>query len=167
VLVVLLTSTVSLQAQQGTCAATPRDAAAATISPQPSAQRIGTGYRVQDVQVDPVTRHVWIRVRPCGNDAAPAVLVPMQATAVQVLSEPIAVSAWVRAPSQPVIALRAGDSVRVVWMTSSVRFNVEGKALQQAAEGDTIGVALRGNGNEPGQRVFGTLRANHIVEMQP
>jgi hypothetical protein len=161
-----------MHAQQYRCVATPEAAAEATLSPRPSAQeKPGMGYRVQDVQIDPLTRRVWMRVRQCGNDSAPAVLVPIQAVAAQVFPLAMSVPTPIRAPllttPPPVIALHAGDNVRVVWMTESIRFNVEGKALQQAAEGDMIAVALSGTANEPGQRIHGTLRANHTVEMQP
>jgi hypothetical protein len=61
------------------CAATPEAAAQSALGVVRVSSSAGAGFRVQDVQVDPVLHRVWVRVRRCDNASAPAVLVPLQA----------------------------------------------------------------------------------------
>jgi hypothetical protein len=167
------------------CAATPEAAAEGSLvagKTMPSR----AGYRMQDVQVDRLTGQAWIRVRRCDSDSAPTVLVPLRATLADAASlarmnegveaglpsssNSIFTSAIRQTPLaavSKVIAVHAGEIVRVVLLSAVVHMELEGVALQQASTGDSIDVMLHRTGYEPGQRIRGTLRADHTVEAQP
>jgi hypothetical protein len=157
-----------VRAQSRVCAATPEAAALSVLSRVDVLREQGAGYRVVDIQADSLTHRVWVRVRPCNNDAAPAMLIPVQADLGASLraSQTNAQTSTVQAA--PLLAvIHAGDIVRVVWRTASVHLEVEGKALQYAAIGQQLEVTLRRNEDEPEHRIRGTLRADHSVEVQP
>ena len=177
------------------CAATPEAAAQTALGG--GVVRVsssgGAGFRVQDVQLDPVLRRVWVRVRRCDKASAPAVLVPllapvnspMQTVALQVAAPVSAAglqvlpSAATNSSAEAVVSLaaprimlvHAGDAVRVVFTSSAVHMELEATANQQGAVGDTVQVTLKRRANqppdEPEHRMRGTVRADKSIEVQP
>jgi hypothetical protein len=162
----LLLLVVPSSMRAATCAPTPEDAALSALRSLDASPSVGEGYRMQDIQVDVLTHRLWVRVRRCGNASAPAVLVPMNANLDVRWPEPLPKTDVLNA-GQHALSLRVGDAVRVILRTDSVRMEMEGKALQGAAIGDRVEVVLRHSSDEPEHRIFGTLRASGIVEVQP
>lgn len=150
------------------CAATPEDAARAAIGAAASGP--ASGYRVADVQVDPVMKRVWMRVVRCEDASAPAVLVPVSAplhgSASPVL--PVVLSAPVAAP--PTV-IRAGDAVQAILATSALHMTLNATANQAGGVGDVISLTLKRRpgqpADEPDHRIRGTVRADKTVEVQP
>ena len=173
----LLTCFTSAVAQP--CFSTAEAAAQSIVgTPRTEIATTSAGYRVQDLQMDPLTRHLWVRLRRCDNDAAPLVLVPVQASLagldagnsnapVAFLTQPGTPSPLPSAPpAARILAVHAGDAVLITFASSAVQMEIEGTAEQAAALGETVGVLLRRRGDEPAHRMRGTLRADHHVEVQ-
>ena len=195
VLLLLLFTIVAAPLLAQGCAATPEAAAQAALGGVVIrvSSSAGAGFHVQDVQVDPVLRRVWVRVRRCDNASAPAVLVPllapvnspMQTVALQV-AEQVNAAGWqalssaaTKSSADTVVPLAAprimlvhpGDTVRVVLASSAVHMELEATANQQGAIGDTVQVTLKRRTNqppdEPEHRMLGTVRADKSIEVQP
>jgi hypothetical protein len=81
------------------CAATPEAAAQSALGAVRVSSGAGAGFRVQDVQIDPVLHRIWVRVRRCDNASAPAVLVPLQAP----VNNPVAAPQLVAQQVSPVL----------------------------------------------------------------
>ena len=162
------------------CLPTPEAAAQSVIGSMASATATSpVGFRVRDVQTDPLMHRVWVRVSRCDAPGMPLILVPMHApwlgvlplmsetTASGALDGPVPVRASTAPASGPrTIAIHAGDPVLVTFASSAVHMELEGTAEQAAALGETVGIALRRRGDEPLHRMRGILRADHHVEVR-
>ena len=162
------------------CEATPEAAAQSVVgTPLPrTGMPAAAGFRVQDMQIDPVLHRVWFRVARCDDARAPLVLVPLRASlagASQPALLPLSIEtpkklgdppalAFV-APAPRVLAVHSGDTVTVVFHSADVHMELDGTADQQASIGDGIAVTLRRRGDEPAHRMHGVLRADHRVEV--
>ena len=175
-LFLLLFAAASCRAQG--CAATPEQAASSIIG-SPFVQTADAhGYRVQDVQADPVLHRIWVRVSRCGDASAPLILVPVRANlaggAQPQQPAPLTSSAVSADPSPalPVhvvapMAVHAGDAVKAVFASSSVHMELDATSGGSAAIGSTVEILLARRGDEPPHRMRGVLRAPGRVEVQP
>ncbi len=161
------------------CAPTPEAAVQGAIGSvaQLAGSTSGTGYRVQDVQVDTVLHRVWVRVSHCGDTGQPLVMVPLRA-ALAWGPQPGGQAPYASAPGLPaeqhfspapvqMAAVHPGDAVKVFFASESVRMEIEGTADTQAALGEGMSVTLKRRGDEPPHRIRGVLRADHRVEVEP
>ena len=171
------------------CSATPEAAAKSALGGSVAYVAGGAGFRLQDLQLDPVLRRAWARVRRCDDAAAPALLVPVPAPSQQtasmsvaglhlattttltvVASPPIALNTS-PPKTPPVMLLHSGDTVRVVFDSSAVHMALEATANQQGGVGDTIQLTLKHRTaqavDEPEHRIHGIVRADKTVEVQP
>ena len=177
-LALLLPCAVSSYAQG--CSATPEAAAVAAIGSAPPLPSLAgtTGYRVQDVQADPVMHRMWLRVGRCDAPSAPLILVPVRAglagdvQSPQPSPGPSAVSERVSIAPGPgmvtaPVAVHAGDAVKAVFMSSNVHMELDATANGQAAVGGVVEITLARRGDEPPHRMHGVLRAQSRVEVQP
>ncbi|AFL88140.1 hypothetical protein Terro_1848 [Terriglobus roseus DSM 18391] len=153
------------------CASTPEAAVESAMGRGlPIAPAEGEGFRVQDVQVDAVLHRTWARVRRCDRDA-PLIFMPLKAAFKAVL--PPGKSEYVAGVVMPVLSevvVHAGDVVRVVSASDSVRMVLEATANQQGAVGDMVVVTLKRRMNqaadEPDHRMRGTVLADKSVEVK-
>lgn len=166
-----------------TCLPTPEEAAQSALASAAPAGGRATGFRVQDLQLDPVMRQVWVRVVRCESPGAPLILVPFHASlaSVPVTNRgksdallPAVTGIIVVGNASPLVplvpprtlAVHAGDPVLVTFASAVVNMELQGTADQAAALGDTVAVSLRRRGDEPLHRMRGILRADHRVEVQ-
>lgn len=157
------------------CAATPEAAAKAAMGVSISALPSGIGFRVEDVEVDPVLRRAWVRVRRCDAPEQPAVLVPMYApvkspgNTVSVPMMPILLKPNIAEARQPLV--HAGDRVHAVFVSATTHMELQAQAMQAGSEGQTISLIVKRPAgtiaNEPEQRIHGKVRADGMVEVLP
>ena len=167
-LALVLLFTPSLVSQLARCAPTPEAAASAAVGAPRDSYSSSQGFRVQNVEVDVITRRVWVRVRRCDDEAAPTVLVPMNAGFVAAEPFPVLNRSGVSInATQRDIVVKPGDTVRVFFASDRVRMDLEGRAVKSAAIGDRVEVILQHNADESEHRIHGTLRAQGMVEVQP
>ena len=176
-LALLLFTAVRCYAQE--CAATPEAAAASIIAPAVAYAVDAGGYRVQDVQADPMTHRLWVRVSRCDDLSAPLILVPVRANlaggAPPLQPAPLTSSAASSATSMgntqvhvpAPMAVHGGDAVKAVFTSSNVRMEMDAIATGQAAMGGVVEIMLARRGDEPAHRMRGVLRAPGRVEVQP
>lgn len=159
------------------CAATPEMAAKAVFGERASSSEGNTGYRLEDVEVDPVLRRAWVRVRRCDMPNAPAVLVlisaPLRMAASvtgMATSTNVANERPMPAISQPIL-VQAGQSVHAFFVSPVMHMEVEAQAMQSGSAGQTIALLLKRNpaapADEPEHRIRGMVRADGSVEVTP
>jgi hypothetical protein len=159
------------------CVPTPEMAVRIALGEKAISGAGDTGYRAEDVEVDPVLRRAWVRVRRCDMPDAPAVLVPISvplrmANAVASGSQSANVAADPRMVEVPQpILIQPGHSVRAVFISSVMHMEVEARAMQAGSAGQTISLLLKRNpgtsADEPEHRIRGTVRADGSVEVTP
>lgn len=163
-----------------TCLPSPEAAAQSIIGAAAQDGTHATGFRVQDVQLDPVMHRVWVRVGRCEAPSAPLILVPLRAVLSGMHSYqevgPFVPASSATYPAAPLpfsgpapfrpLAIHAGEAVLVTFASEAVHMELDGTADQPAVLGDTIAVSLRRRGDEPPHRMRGILRADHRVEVQ-
>lgn len=160
----------AMAASEG-CAATPEAAAKAALGTASNVQSSGAGFRAEEVQVDPVLRRAWVRVRRCDAPQLPVVLVPFSAPVK-------GVGAVVSVPSTPAMhtevrqsLIRVGDPVRAVFVSASTHMELQAQAMQQGSEGQVISLRVKRpvgvSADEPEQRIHGMVRADGMVEVIP
>ncbi|HEY9138465.1 MAG TPA: hypothetical protein VIM67_09345 [Terriglobus sp.] len=156
------------------CAATPEAAAKAAMGASMVASPSGVGFRVEDIEVDPVLRRAWVRVRRCDAPERPAVLVPIYAPMRNPESTVRAATPGVLKPNvvearQPLV--HAGDRVRAVFVSRTTHMELQVQALQSGSEGQTILLLVKRPAgtvaDEPERRIHGKVRADGIVEVVP
>jgi hypothetical protein len=157
------------------CAATPEAAAKAAMGASMVASPSGVGFWVEDIEVDPVLRRAWVRVRRCDAPERPAVLVPMSAlvksseSIIKAPMMPIVLKPQVADVGQPLI--HAGDHVRAVFVSATTHMELQTQALQSGSEGQIIALLVKRPAgtvaDEPEQRIHGTVRAVGVVEVIP
>ncbi|MEZ2345964.1 hypothetical protein [Terriglobus sp. RCC_193] len=159
------------------CAATPEMAAKAALGGHASGSEGNAGYRLEEVEVDPVLRRAWMRVRRCDMPNAPAVLVP--------ISAPVRMAASITPDAQPKdvaierlapevshqILVQAGQSVHAFFTSPVMHMEVAAQALQPGSAGQTISLLLKRRpgapADEPEHRIRGMVRADGSVEVTP
>ena len=181
---VLYLVTLGVHPQQ--CYPTPERAAQSVIGGDAAGQQKMTpaaaGFRAQDVHVDVSLHRAWVRVRRCDSAAAPLLLVALQApVAGTEQRQPLEGTSYAAAPSPAAVPtpavvtptqtarqpdVRAGDTVTVTLESSAARMVLEGTAEGTAALGEPVAVLLQRRGDEAPQRMRGTVRAGHHVEVQ-
>lgn len=157
------------------CAATPEMAAKTAFSAHASGEG-NTGYRLEDVEVDPVLRRAWVRVRRCDMPNAPTVLVPISAplriatTVTAAAPKDVAIGRYAPEVSHPIV-VQAGQPVHAFFISPVMHMEVEAQAMQSGSAGQTISLLLKRSpgvpADEPEHRIRGTVRADGSVEVTP
>ncbi len=160
------------------CSATPQAAVMAMVAGGRDGDG-ASGYRVQDLHVDMVSRRVWVRVQRCGDASAPAVMLPLMASVDGELVAPavakaavVPVAASVAAPAAAKeMLIRMGQTVTVLYASGAVHMELEGTAEQAGGAGDAVTVLLKRRegqaADEASHRIRGTVRAQGLVEVLP
>ncbi len=148
------------------CSASIEAAAQAAVGMQGAAST-QSGYRAQDVVIDPVLRKIWVRVADCNDSRRPLTLVPIAAplaTGSGAPSQSVAPTAIV-APVKPVI--RRGDAVDVIVQSASMHMALHGKAVGEAAANAEVEVLLDGDtrSDDKPKHIRGIATAEHRVEV--
>lgn len=167
------------------CSPSPVEAARSAVGEVPSIPAVKgakadgsyVGFRVIDVQADPVMHRVWFRVARCDRPDDPPRFVPLRAIlAGDQLPQRTLVALSATAPESlrtsqgavpRTIDIRAGEPVSVILQTDAMHMELSGSADSPASIGDTLSVTLPQRANEPPHRIRGILRAEHRVEVQP
>lgn len=159
------------------CAATPVMAAKTAFGELVSGGSGSTGYRLEDVEVDPVLQRAWVRVRRCEMPNAPAVLVPISAplriaTSIGAISssKDAAIERRVSEFSRPIV-IQAGQFVHAFFISPVMHMEVEAQAMQSGSVGQTISLLVKRSpgapADEPEHRIRGMVRADGFVEVTP
>jgi hypothetical protein len=151
-----------------TCYSTPRIAVDAVVTSSlfPSALKNG-GYRITNIQSDPVLGQTWAMIASCGHPEWPAFALPANRSVLKAHQETKrSLTEGVR--TGPVV--RAGEIVRLWRQESLLRIEVTGVSEESGGLGKTIRVRLlRRNTDDRSieQQFSGVVRGPSSVEIQP
>ncbi len=152
-----------------------------------SSADVPTGFRVQDITIDPILRKAYVRVADCHDARKPLTMVPLEASLAGAQSAPTpaaftsadvpaaagtssARSGNEGAPSAPPgpALIARGDAVDIFVSSSSMRMTLHGRAAESAAAGAALDVALDAEpgSTAPAHHLRGIATAAHRVEVQ-
>lgn len=180
-------TTTTSAATSSPCLASPAEAARSVVANE-SIRPSRTGYRVQDLLVDPVLRRAWVRVASCEDARRPLTLLPLAANLANTGfpsaaptdgAVPFATTSFVaptsstapaaKSKAQPNFLIVRDAPVEVVVQSASVRMVLQGRAAAGAAAGEPVDVLLDGpvEAGQQRRRMHGVAVSEHRVEVLP
>ena len=140
----------------GPCAATPQDALRAYV--EGSAGDAGVGFRVVQMRTDVLLGVNWADVKRCDHPEWPGLSLATHRVAPKVIG--------MRMVAPSVVAVRAGERVRVWRHEANARLEMVAVSDEGGAVGDRIRLHVASVDGEPVRYYFGLVRGPSNVEME-